>query len=178
MQHTTLILSGSACRTHDSGELFGSEFSPLHLHKMRQLPSASLSNIAHPDEEGGNRTRNAQDFTFLVTRVISWVDAALSLNRPSIENKRQNRHPGLDQQGRCPGSVLAKGSQMESSPAEALPNQSTARCCVDRLSRHDLTGMFDNFRLARDTSAVGSGKQRKARSADRGPHDHRGRPVL
>ena len=34
------------------------------------------------------------------------------------------------------------------------------------------------FRLARDVSAVGNGKQRKARSADRGPHDYCGRPVL
>jgi hypothetical protein len=34
-----------------------------------------------------------------------------------------------------------------------------------------------DFRFARDTSAVGNGKQRKA-SADRGPHDSRGRRVL
>src|SRR5216683_2372295 len=33
-------------------------------------------------------------------------------------------------------------------------------------------------RVARDTSAVGNGKQRKARSADREPHDYCGRPVL
>jgi hypothetical protein len=34
------------------------------------------------------------------------------------------------------------------------------------------------FRIARDTSALGNGKQRKARSADREPHDYCGRPVL
>jgi hypothetical protein len=32
--------------------------------------------------------------------------------------------------------------------------------------------------VARDTSAVGNGKQRKARSADREPHAYCGRPVL
>jgi len=32
--------------------------------------------------------------------------------------------------------------------------------------------------MCRDTSAVGNGKQRKARSADREPHDYCGRPVL
>lgn len=35
-----------------------------------------------------------------------------------------------------------------------------------------------NFRIARDASAAGNGKQRKARSADREPHDYCGRPVL
>lgn len=35
-----------------------------------------------------------------------------------------------------------------------------------------------NSRIARDTSALGNGKQRKARSADREPHDYCGRPVL
>ena len=36
----------------------------------------------------------------------------------------------------------------------------------------------DSFRVARDTSAVRKGKQRKARSADREPHDYCGIPVL
>ncbi len=42
------------------------------------------------------------------------------------------------------------------------------------------TGLLarNNFQLVRDTSAVGNGKQRKARSADREPHDYCGRPVL
>jgi catechol 2,3-dioxygenase-like lactoylglutathione lyase family enzyme len=40
------------------------------------------------------------------------------------------------------------------------------------------SGYLSRLRLARDTSAVGNGKQRKARSADRGPHDYCGRPVL
>jgi hypothetical protein len=35
-----------------------------------------------------------------------------------------------------------------------------------------------DFWIARDTSAVGNGKQRKATSADREPHDYCGRPVL
>ena len=34
-----------------------------------------------------------------------------------------------------------------------------------------------DFSFARDTSAVGNGKQRKARSADIEPHDYWGRPV-
>jgi len=41
-----------------------------------------------------------------------------------------------------------------------------------------LPGKWNYFRVARDTSAVGNGKQRKARSADREPHDYCGRPVL
>ena len=44
---------------------------------------------------------------------------------------------------------------------------------VSALLRH-----VDYFRVARDTFAVGNGKQRKARSADREPHDYCGRPVL
>jgi hypothetical protein len=34
------------------------------------------------------------------------------------------------------------------------------------------------FRLARGASAVGNGKQRKARSAGREPHDYYGRPAF
>ena len=41
-----------------------------------------------------------------------------------------------------------------------------------------LPGKWNYFRVARDTSAVGNGKQRKARSADREPHDYCGSPVL
>jgi hypothetical protein len=52
-----------------------------------------------------------------------------------------------------------------------LPNASHKR--TDRLVPSWL-----NFRIARDTSAVGNGKQRKARSADREPHDYCGKPVL
>jgi len=48
MQHTTLIRRGTTGRTRDGGDLFGGEFAPPHLHKMRHPRPASLSKIAHP----------------------------------------------------------------------------------------------------------------------------------
>lgn len=49
---------------------------------------------------------------------------------------------------------------------------------IENAFRPDNGRIVVDFRFARDTSAVGNGKQRKARSADREPHDYCGRPVL
>ena len=38
-----------------------------------------------------------------LTRWSQWVDATLSLNPPSIENKSRNCYLALDQHERCPG---------------------------------------------------------------------------
>src|SRR5215471_8860727 len=53
-------------------------------------------------------------------------------------------------------------------------NITTGDFCFIEISRSRLWA--DGFRVAPDTSAVGNGKQRKARSADREPHDYCGRP--
>ena len=59
---------------------------------------------------------------------------------------------------------------MQEPYGEGLASHTDAESCVvSREAGHDLD---------RDTSAVGNGKQRKARSADREPHDYCGRPVL
>jgi hypothetical protein len=42
-------------------------------------------------------------FNKLLVGWIQWVDAALSLNPPCIENKRQNRSLGSHLPERCPG---------------------------------------------------------------------------
>ena len=61
--------------------------------------------------------------------------------------------------------------------ADVGTNTSQARLQRSDHSHKSICGViFDG--VARDTSAVGNGKQRKARSADREPHDYCGRPVL
>ena len=67
-----------------------------------------------------DRTRNRHD---PIRAVFEWVDATLSLNPPDIENKKENRLPGLDDPERCPGEVLGEYGQTDGSPAQALPNQ-------------------------------------------------------
>src|SRR5277367_3878675 len=57
---------------------------------------------------------------------------------PGIENKSQNRSLGLGQPERCSGWVLTQYSQRDGSSAQALPNQCTGWCCIDRLSRQQL----------------------------------------
>jgi hypothetical protein len=51
-----------------------------------------------------------------------------------IENKSQNRLLGLDQPERCSGWVLIEYSQTDGSPAQAMSNQRTGWCCINRLS--------------------------------------------
>ena len=46
------------------------------------------------------------------------------------------------------------------------------RTGIGLASFFSICSQADNFRVARDTSAVGNGKQRKARSADTEPHDY------
>ena len=70
------------------------------------------------------------------------------------------------------GALSSLRKRREMSPHE--------RACRHQLQNRRQT-KSDNrlyFRLARDASAVGNGKQRKATSADREPHDYCGGPVL
>jgi hypothetical protein len=66
-----------------------------------------------------------------------------------------------------------------------LQNAKTSVASLRRLitpsrnADHNQPGILITFiGIRSDTSAVGNGKQRKARSADREPHDYCGRPVL
>src|SRR5271156_2743839 len=50
--------------------------------------------------------------------------------------------------GTLPWLGLAEPSQTDGSPAQALSNQCTGWCCIDRLSWHDLSGTGQvNYRL-------------------------------
>jgi hypothetical protein len=71
---------------------------------------------------------------FRLMRRSQWVDATPSLNPPSIENKSYNRLLRLDEPESCSGWVLIEYNQTEGSPAQALSNQCTGWCCIDRLS--------------------------------------------
>jgi hypothetical protein len=78
--------------------------------------------------------------TFPVNAVISMGRRNTKLEPACIENKSQNRSLRLDQPERCPGWVLAKYAQTDRSPTQALSNQCTGWCCIDRLSWQRLSG--------------------------------------
>jgi hypothetical protein len=49
---------------------------------------------------------------------------------------------GLDQPECCSGWVLIEHIRTDGSPAQALSNQCTGWCCIDRLSWQRLSGMW------------------------------------
>jgi|HubBroStandDraft_6_1064221.scaffolds.fasta_scaffold41180_2 hypothetical protein len=56
------------------------------------------------------------------------------LETACTENKSQNCSLRLDQPERCSGWVLTEYSQTDASPAQAMSNQRTGWCSIDRLS--------------------------------------------
>jgi hypothetical protein len=68
-----------------------------------------------------------------------WVDATLRSNPTCIENKGSNRSLGSDQRKATPARSWPSTAKQIGPPGEVLSDQLIRRCCIDRLSRHDVS---------------------------------------
>ncbi len=105
------------------------------------LEQGRYASLRHPAEDTstfkGGRIGSFPHPVTQETQLAAAENAGAEMRRGvSVENKSQNRLLGLDHPERCSGWVLTEYSRTDTSPAEALPNQCTRWCCIDRLSWH------------------------------------------